>query len=88
MENCFREFSYLIVVFNLNLSGLGKIVGGTPLTFFTFSDKIIINLFRGNKNFLTGNFPRNFYKLPIEVFSCDSQVVSTTCFFFYAGFPP
>jgi hypothetical protein len=41
----------------------------------------------GGKSFFRGSFP-GFVKLSLEVFSCDSQVVSTTCFFLGDGVGP
>ena len=39
-------------------------------------------VFSGEIKFSNGQLPRFPNKLSIEVFSCDPQVVSTTCFFY------
>jgi hypothetical protein len=69
------------------ISRLGHITQLPIQNVFTFRVPTLlyfidINLFRGNSILSNGQLPRILNKLSLEVFSCDPQVVSTTCSFF------
>jgi hypothetical protein len=61
------------------LSPFGKVFYRQEKKVITF--EVVLIKFFGEIKFSIGQLPRILKQLSLEVFSCDSQVVSTTCFF-------